>query len=977
MPFAFLSHSLRQVLPRREIREIDRRPGAYPVKSKTGDRTRTGRNNVYFDDTRTVLFMTGVAITYPTTLQFDPSVVSYDLTSSIGSTIGNVNSFAVDQFIPHRAQTEAAGPFVENKLFEQDEHGVVNSNFMTGAAYNIAPERFKSGLSSKTIIRLEYPLAEKSTMNSLTSSMMYFNPTAGRFETIVKESTFNFNQGRYPNTFAPILFTPYGFHYLPLNEYSSDNYGDFSLSLKAEDAYKRLASYAGDGSDGEFYAGGYGGNIGYVTASVLNPSHQAHSSQSIKLSSRLANPFLLEKIVVEMPFEAGPGWLNDNFGTSFAFASDLSNTIDAGGPMITFALLRQDKAGNRSRDLIASATITTQNDMLLGNYKFSSIHYGGAGGYDDEIYTHEGVAAMRVNPTIVITGSDGPAGAANYFTGTLKFTMDPQITSHVQRLRVSGSAYWAYNSNGGSQNGNETQALALVFGPIARRSASVIESGRNVLGNQFALIKREQLSGLSNPINVVDNQHENLEQDTVAPRFARAKVYTDVVSKTIKSPYLLYPDDDLVLCLSKHRSAGSQNSDDWDFFTDHVKTAVVSHSHDVGVGTGNIKITLYGDLIKEDHEYHDTLNQRLETVELWQTIGEDPVLDQFDVTYRDELSGSYVDRFSVRNAITYANELTSSLEMSQYYSHFANVSDDSSSWSTEKKWSTYRRLHELKKSSRHKVLSDANEFFWDSRLVFPNDVLNSGGLTSSPSYYFTPGAGNRIISTAAGGVSSGINAYRWFMSYPFEPIYSNARSTMETLLGDNFNISGRNVFVKLEDFQFEMSDLVMRAEGIDGLVMRGVGNPEFVKYFYGIGNGHGTIDNQFVEARTAHNTVGMATMKASAILRGWKYGMVNGFPQKSTCVFRRDHFGQMRDMLEQRLDTKFYEKFNATNANATLKTSAVEVRFYDSGGRTTDPLKTLSSNVSTEATSSFPYSDGQARNRPAYGDDLNILSITV
>ena len=99
---------------------------------------------------------------------------------------------------------------------------------------------------------------------------------------------------------------------------------------------------------------------------------------------------------------------------------------------------------------------------------------------------------------------------------------------------------------------------------------------------------------------------------------------------------------------------------------------------------------------------------------------------------------------------------------------------------------------------------------------------------------------------------------------------------------------------------------------------------------------------------------------------------MSGFPIKTMAVFRRDRFGQLRDMLEQRLDTKFYDM-----SAKILKTAAVEVRFYDRSGIITDPLRTLSSNVSFEATSSFPYTDGIARNRPSYDDNLNILTVTV
>lgn len=43
-------------------------------------------------------------------------------------------------------------------------------------------------------------------------------------------------------------------------------------------------------------------------------------------------------------------------------------------------------------------------------------------------------------------------------------------------------------------------------------------------------------------------------------------------------------------------------------------------------------------------------------------------------------------------------------------------------------------------------------------------------------------------------------------------------------------------------------------------------------------------------------------------IRGWKYGIFNALPAFSNAVFRTSHYGQNRDMLEQRPYTKFYNE---------------------------------------------------------------------
>ncbi len=993
MSLTFITHSLRQITPKTAIRERDRRSGAYPVKSKTGDRTRTGRNNIYFDDARTVLYLTGVNVSYPTTQQFDPNWVGSDLTGTLGDVVGNVDSYAVDQFIVPSSQIELAGPFIESNLYEQDETNIVNSKFMTGAAYGIAPDKYKSKISNKTALRMEFPLNTVSTLSVDSSSLHYFNPSIGKFEKVVDEVSLCMNGGAVPSTFAPILFTPYGFHYLPLSDSLINGFGGSGgISVDAKNAYKRITTYAGDGSDAPFFSPNVGFSSIYVTASLLNPRHAGHTTQSVSMTPYLSHPFLLEKMVVEFPFQAGPGWLNDRFGIREALANDLEYTIDAGGPMITFALLRQDGTDGSLRDLISSGTITTAMDMTTGSYQVITSTYAGIGGYSDIVITPEGVGYF-INPSVVITGSV-LSGSDNFYTGSIKLIMEPQITSHVWRQRVSGSAVFYLGvgtANGGPAR--STQANGLTFGPIARRSSKNMESGRSILGNQFALIPPDELDGTIHQIAPMDTQYEDGEQDSVAPRFFKSKTYYDVVSKTIKSPYLLYPEDRLVFALSKHRSVGVKDAAKWDIITNDLAYPLnLTSYHDVAIGTGLMKITLYGDLIKDDHEFHDTLNQRLETEEIWQDIGEDPVLDQFDISYRSELSGSYVDRFNVLNTLTYANDvLTPTLEFIQLYSNFTSKIQDRSISNTAA-WIKGKQIYELAKSSKNAQFISTNEIFWDTRLVNPVQALKiananfavcaTDAVFSNTSAVIYTGTDQTLSS---GISSSGQGVSEWFMGFPYESKFEDVSSTFELgkdIMPVNFGI--KTIF-SYNDIAFEFGDTVNRALMVGNFGSDSVSDVitqpknEFIKYFYGIGDGYGKRDNQHVRGRLA-GTAGNSTQVAlsSARIRGWKYGMINGFTQHTKQIYRRDRYGQPRDLLEQRLDSKIYDEVGLAsdgtfNGVVGVKTAPVQVHFYDSEGKQTDALKTLSSNVSFEATSSVPYIDGIFRNRPEY--DFSILNI--
>lgn len=54
------------------------------------------------------------------------------------------------------------------------------------------------------------------------------------------------------------------------------------------------------------------------------------------------------------------------------------------------------------------------------------------------------------------------------------------------------------------------------------------------------------------------------------------------------------------------------------------------------------------------------------------------------------------------------------------------------------------------------------------------------------------------------------------------------------------------------------------------------------------------------------------------IVSGWKYGIFNAIPTKTNMIFRRNHFGHHRDMLEQRLFSKFDNGKSITGSPVTV-----------------------------------------------------------
>jgi hypothetical protein len=190
-------------------------------------------------------------------------------------------------------------------------------------------------------------------------------------------------------------------------------------------------------------------------------------------------------------------------------------------------------------------------------------------------------------------------------------------------------------------------------------------------------------------------------------------------------------------------------------------------------------------------------------------------------------------------------------------------------------------------------------------------------------------------------------------------------------------------------------------------VIFGFGDWNSYSYGYGIGlpdfgyNHYPIFKSGSIDQGTLTNRV------CGPIIRGWKYGVHDASPHYTSCVFRRDKFGQFRDMLEQRqspvsyLDSVNYPTQNlgdfespamptpefVTNRSMgknfentieyPIKVSFVKQELvnkkliYRSG---IQPSDTWSSNLSNYATSSLPFFDldntSLGKNRPAIPDYL-------
>jgi hypothetical protein len=172
-------------------------------------------------------------------------------------------------------------------------------------------------------------------------------------------------------------------------------------------------------------------------------------------------------------------------------------------------------------------------------------------------------------------------------------------------------------------------------------------------------------------------------------------------------------------------------------------------------------------------------------------------------------------------------------------------------------------------------------------------------------------------------------------------------------------------------------------------------NKANLQSFFGVGNSrHGLLDYyyyylEFVPLATSGIFGGLNFIQHASLLtqkpRGYRYGLISSSPKKLDATYRRNNYGQFRDLLEQRkysalfiddpVDIAAARIGNNLQRRANLITTpAVTCTFrepiFENPIKTgqaaqVSPAQTNSSNLSNAATSSIPFFDGELRNRDA------------
>jgi hypothetical protein len=637
----------RKILPRLSLREKDSKI-TLPTVARTGDSSRPGNGSSTFDDRKSINYTTRNDINYPTTLPrfYAPTsfseIANQNLFSEDIITTGSVNKTLVQDFLEDNSKSYIS-PFTENKLFENDPGSDIDPFFTVGSTLKDVGEGFTSPLKSKTQIRLSYRVDHKTTMFGASSSIYYFNKRTGRWQ----YPTSSFLQGfDIADPYADasnvrIIETDRGFNAFGFNISSGSN----------------TRSYSSLGTD-EFIGTNWTrqNEIKAITKSY-NKSIQTDQRYSAiedeSISIPIQQPFLLEKAVIELPLEAGPGWFNDKTKCFIPLTDDspyapdeLNHCFDIGGPGLTICLYNQVFIGpNKTRrDLILSGTVTHQLDntaeIVFSNFPdidAASSNWVDNGGQVWQVVP-QGFNAYGTPSAVIIPEN---VGGNYYYTGSVVFKCKSEI-SNGTLIRDSILINEGYNNGSGGNDINLAKAkLDLLFSSstwkyegseyffnpnpygglssfrykeilsinnFGRGGVGFEPSGRSLLGKEY-ITTQGNLDYYDNPFYLYQGTTTLSDIKNAIGSYADAKgvvIASSIVnrSKSFTSPYLLLPGDRLILAASKSRPA---------FFSTLTSSPWTSGSiqHDIKFSTGSINITLYGSLVSNGSEFHDTLNQPL------------------------------------------------------------------------------------------------------------------------------------------------------------------------------------------------------------------------------------------------------------------------------------------------------------------------------------------------------------------------------
>lgn len=1035
-----------KLFPRVQLAIADSETGSYPTIARTGDRDRIGNYASVFDDTQTVIFNESVQVGLPSTLQQDVIISKQlnDISSSL-STLGVVRKGVADAFVTFNVPGEQLRPYNDSgRPWHPGPRG--DQFWTTGSDINDVGDGFTSPIASKTIIEIDLNPSVEYTAGirngGVVSSdgadatlvpgnwifdgidnypMMYYNFELKQWEGIGKgiPTSITGTQG-----------------------YLFNNKPHISVQQNVnEQLYGFAPSYAITSSLEGRQAGIPISNFGFP----LHPKFHATSSQLFDMSEFLTHPFVVEKIVYEFSGSYRMGSMATDPDRGAASATNYANPNNTFLGITTFtnqsASVGSLETQNNLKFVSGNFGLPISTFFILNQrYPFtysSSIRqeqlqphdatYGdaalfAAAGYDYPLSSRS-VDIVIPSATLLSTGAQAEYILVNTFRDIITFAqVVPFLTATtdankellardliIQNCSVptdaaqplwSGSFVLSSSVKAPVVNRqisymdagiNDTAAVVNVFNKPGGRNNTALPTGRDLAA-----------SVLGYTISASYSVNDAGFTTTITPGLFNYK----------NNPYILFPTDKLIfgwqVPFGKRMFAEGR--------VPNLDSVVEGRASELTIHPGKGRLLLYGSLIREGKEYHEALNQPMTSPAVHEALHSDnPVLDEFDTEPRQLFSGSMLGEY-VTGSMTTTFGLRRKLIFNTLFS--GNVD----SYFNETQTGGSENRAKVPAFNRFTQFTSDNERFFDTLMPKYDKISIIDGSEIITRYKYlsnTPSYNMALIGTFL--TASDTQIYPnlvpnqiWPRAFPFEPRYSEVERDQDAI----GNTEGTRDLRFATFGTHSTTRFVGRLSVAYSIIhSNSLGNSDFpiiyanhdvsrqqhirdtMLHLFGIGD-YFIGDVVQVDGRLVSGSIGYAVRWQTrndysppgtvfgdtiqgAVFRGFKYGVHNALPQFSKLIFRRDAFGQFRDMLEQRLDAKFFDVIGlntdgSPSGRQNALASPVNAKFViPSTTQVTNPTKTFSSNLSTEATSSVPYFDNNVRNREEPLDLSNINSSIV
>jgi len=1002
------------------VKEEALRRQTHPTIARPSNDSRLGNHTINFDDSRAIHLTNNGSTSFPTMLTSDDptfqSIYSSHVHGQLTSQAASASFGVLDEFYVENNSVSMT-PFIESKVYIDSG----SQFYQTGTLASVMPG-FNQSLKNKQQIQIFKDVSSETIIGS-TANIAHDATEMAHWLAYFDFSTSTFQNpgfGCYPShsnivagTDAGIIqrekfihrntlaFGPVGNQTIAGFPSVANNPADGVGTPYLWSAFGQVV-YSNTGSDPGYPirfpmsgSSGYIKNLGRPIDTFGFPGTDNYNPPTdgtlLSMSDYINEPFMLEKISVRFKcktrFESEDKLLISQAGTADA---GLPGTLFPGGrgssfrnfdesvtysiyaKAITTFLLRQSPAKN---------SIMHQSDLST-NFAQVSVDRVVSGAFRDIIGYGQTMVVQEKNS---FNSEETSYALAQDHTGSLIRINGNTVVSEglgreqnvvfAPKASVSESAEFEVDCN---INFGPKNIYASDF-----RGTLETQTPKEGANSSFTAITMQYKNNRSNLYNLESVEERRLSggvNGTIPDKNLKQMVFqvgTGVGNSIITSqtppvnheefddhtPYLLLPEDKLIL--------GIQAPISNDFVQGNEITA-----NYIKIQPGQIELTLYGSTLSADLPKKISLNQNLGTHTVHEHIGESSPSDQFMVAQVVDLSGSFSDNIvsgSSDATTIYEDKHPQTGEIVKLGRHVGGRASQGTQGETAARKINYR-------------LEDEQERIYDTIMPDFGKLAQIDGMYADE--FFESANGCTLITLGKH------RNHIWPHAFPFEGRY------IRKDIGRNDSIvdpatKQRNPEVKIlfkdttsatphpSPSSILINDAGQRVTG--SFVSPRNGNrskqdnttatsvrileSDAIRILYGIGDGpRGSyfaqgVTSGNVPSETAVNQVGAASV---INISGFKYGVFNSRPQNTSAVFRRDSYGQFRDMLEPRI-------YTALRVNGETS-FPVEQRFRSRQGQPLSNARrsdTDCSNISTYATSSLPFfdrpNDEPPKNRDAVG----------